>query len=196
LAAMTKTTIILCHPLKESLSHAIARAAVEGARRAGSPVVLHDLYEESFDPVLSSEEYRRGFSFDEQIQAHAQDVEQSGLIVVVHPDWWGGPPAVMKGWIDRVLRPGVAYEFEGQEFLPKEKRGLLVGKSALLFLTTNSGDEGHVAALERLWREEVFGYCGMERVTCRTLRAVRETSSGQRLRWLQEVSSTTAEALT
>jgi putative NADPH-quinone reductase len=192
---VSKTTIIVCHPLRESLSHAVARAARDGAEKAGDTVVLHDLYEESFDPVLSAEEYKRGFSFDEQIQRHVEDLESSRALVIVHPDWWGGPPAVIKGWVERVLRPGVAFEFEGEDFLPKTKRGLMAGKLAFVFFTTNSNEERHVAALERLWTDDVLDYCGFRTVDCLGLRSVRETTPDQRIQWLARVRKTIRERL-
>jgi putative NADPH-quinone reductase len=45
------------------------------------------------------------------VQAHCGEIARAEGIIIVHPNWWGQPPAIMKGWIDRVFRPGVAYRF-------------------------------------------------------------------------------------
>jgi len=46
------------------------------------------------------------------IKQHCEEIALVDGIVIVHPNWWGQPPAILKGWVDRVIRPGVAYEFQ------------------------------------------------------------------------------------
>ena len=68
------------------------------------------------EAVLGRDEYFRRFSFDPLVQKYTEEIEAAERIVVIHPDWWGHLPAMAKGWVDRVLRPGVAYEYSGNEF--------------------------------------------------------------------------------
>jgi NAD(P)H dehydrogenase (quinone) len=120
------------------------------------------LYAEGFDPVLTAAELARHYSFDEEIQRHSSDLVESTGLIVFHPDWWGQPPALLKGWVDRVLRPGVAYEYEGEEFLRKRKEPLLSGKKGLVFCTSDAAEGPVTRQLERLWMDGILGYCGME----------------------------------
>ena len=74
---------------------------------------------------------------------------QAQGIVIVHPNWWGQPPAILKGWVDRVLRPEVAYRFlEGDagEGVPV---GLLKAKAAIVFNTSNTPRRAELASLRR-----------------------------------------------
>ncbi len=161
--------VLVCHPRESSFNGFLARRAREVLAACGHTVVFHDLYAEGFNPVLSAPEMDRGFSFDEVVIAHGRELAASQGLVVIHPDWWGGPPAMLKGWIDRVMRPGVAYDHEGSEHLEKVKVPLLKGKKGLVFCTSNSSSGGSPSSsggsperLEKLWVEVVMGYCGME----------------------------------
>ncbi len=185
-------TMVVCHPRPESFTHAAAgrvRAALLADRHE---VRLHDLYVERFDPVLRADEYLRKFSLDDRVQEYYRDLTESDGIVVLHPDWWGMPPALLVGWIDRVFRPGIAYEFEGYEFGPKRKVPLLSGKRALVFCTTDadrSGSGGARHPLVRLWRDTVFGYCGVE-ARVKLFYRFRDSTPAERERWLTSAART------
>jgi putative NADPH-quinone reductase len=161
-------------------------------RWAGIDLSFHDLYAEGFDPVMSKEEMLRRFSFEETVQTHASELKRAGLLVIVHPDWWGQPPAILKGWLDRVFRPGVAYDFRGPEFLEKERVPLLTGVRALVFATSDQTSSGADSPLERTWREKVFDFCGVWPYEVTVFSEVRNASRRTRKRWLQSVSETTA----
>jgi putative NADPH-quinone reductase len=182
--------VILCHPLPGSFNHAVAARVVSTLSDLGHAVRFHDLYREGFEPVLSAEELRRGTSFDEAVLAHTDELSRCGGIVVVHPDWWGLPPALLKGWVDRVFRPGVAYELEGEEFLRKRKSALLGGKKALVFATTEASQDEDPGLIEGFWREAVFRYCGIEESACLVLRNLHHLEQGERTAWLETVAET------
>ena len=103
--------VILAHPDKASLNHAIASTVVEQLEKNGHGVLIHDLYAENFGPLLVCEEISKDAALPEPVKSHCDEVRQADGIIVIHPNWWGQPPAVLKGWIDRVIRPGIAYEF-------------------------------------------------------------------------------------
>lgn len=195
---MKTVLIVLCHPNPRSFNHAIATAVRRRLDELGCAVVYHDLYEEGFDPVLNRDELARRFSFDGLVQRHYRDIEEADGIVIVHPEWWSQPPALLKGWIDRVIRPGIGYEFEGEEFMPKSKVALLGGKRALVLATTDaeppeaiveSGEEPPTERpqplLASLWRE-TLGYCGITDFHFRMLYAVRTVEPADRRQWLGE----------
>ena len=105
--------------------------------------------------------------------------------MIVHPNWWAMPPAILKGWLDRVLRQGVAYEFANGGVV-----GLLRGKSALVLTTSNTPREDELRLfgdpLENLWRTCIFGFCGVEDVVRRNFESII-LSTADRAAWLAEV---------
>ena len=98
--------VILGHPRKESFCHAIGGAVREALAANGHTVVFHDLYEEHFDPVLPHHEIPKDAAVCDAVQKHCDEIKNADGIVIIHPNWWGQPPAILKGWIDRVIRPG------------------------------------------------------------------------------------------
>lgn len=186
-----KILIILGVPQKGSFNHAIAEAAVRTLQDNGHEVRLHDLYAEGFNPLLPPEELAKSTPLDETIKKHCDEIAQADGIIIIHPNWWGQPPAILKGWIDRVLRQGVAYEFattDSGEGIPK---GLLKAKTAIVFNTANTPEDREREAfgdpLETLWRKCIFDFCGVENFTRRTFSVVIMSSAEQRKKWLREV---------
>ena len=106
-----KLSLILAHPGPGSFNHAIAETARQTLLRNGHTVFFHDLYAEGFDPILPAHEIPKDAALPAEIARHCAEIAAADGIIVVHPNWWGQPPAILKGWIDRVIRPGVAYEF-------------------------------------------------------------------------------------
>ena len=180
-------TIILANPNRESFNHAIAERIHRCLDESNHQIHFHDLYAERFVPVLEIEELRRKFAFDDTITTHSRHIRESQGLVVIYPDWWGMPPAILKGWIDRVFRPGFAYEFEGEEFTEKEKVPLLTGKRAMVVTTTNETNPLSQEAMNTLWRERVFGYTGIGQVDFRCFYGLRESSGRERRRWMDEL---------
>jgi putative NADPH-quinone reductase len=189
-----KISIILGHPKKGSFNHAIAGAAVETLKNNGHAVMYHDLYEESFDPVLPDNEMPKDADLAPLIKIHCNEVAGADGIIIVHPNWWGQPPALLKGWIDRVLRPGVAYEFRGDDTGEGVPVGLLKATAALVFNTSNTQQEREQEVfgdpLETIWRNCIFGLCGTMDVYRTTFGVMVTSSEHQREAWLQEVRET------
>jgi putative NADPH-quinone reductase len=189
-----KISLILGHPKKDSFNHAIAGAAVQALKNNGHAVMYHDLYEESFDPVLPDNEMPKDAGLAPVIKIHCNEIAGADGIIVVHPNWWGQPPALLKGWIDRVLRPGVAYEFRGDDMGEGVPVGLLKAKAALVFNTSNTlpDREREVFGdpLETIWRNCIFGLCGVTNVHRTTFGVMVTSAEHQREAWLQEVRET------
>lgn len=186
-----KVSVILAHPEKGSFNHAIAETAVQTLRGSGHEVAFHDLYNEGFDPILPHAEIPKDGAVDATVQAHCDEISQADGVVIVHPNWWGQPPAVLKGWIDRVIRPGVAYEFiegDGGEGVPV---GLLKASSALVFNTSNTPEERERKVfgdpLETIWKNCIFGLCGVADVYRKMYGVVATSTPEQRGIWLQDV---------
>jgi NAD(P)H dehydrogenase (quinone) len=186
-----KVVEILCNPRPGSYNLALAAQAGEKLKSLGHDVILHDLYKEGFDPVLEAGELARSFSLDELVQAHCNELAAADGLLVFHPEWWGQPPAVLKGWIDRVFRQGVAYDLEGEEFSEKGWKPLLTGKKGLVFCTSEA-EEHSARTLEALWVHSVLGRCGMT-ASCHVLREMRRTDPPARRAWLEFVVTTIEE---
>lgn len=186
-----RVLVILAHPQPGSFNHAIANAAVATLEAGGHEVVFHDLYGERFDPLLSSEEIPKGAEIDEALARHCRDLVEAEGIIVVHPNWWGMPPAILKGWVDRVVRPGLAYEFLEGDSGEGVPRGLLRAKKALVFNTTNTEAKREQEAfgdpLQTLWKNCIFGLCGVEDFSRKSYGVVVTSTEVQRRAWLDDV---------
>jgi putative NADPH-quinone reductase len=188
-------SLILAHPDKGSFNHAIAAAAAKTLKENGYRVHFHDLYKEHFDPLLFESEFAQNAPIPPAIKKHCRQIAQADGVVIVHPNWWGMPPAILKGWIDRVLRPGVAYNFiEGDkgEGIPV---GLLKAKTVVVFNTSNTDTKREKTIfgdpLERIWKDCIFGLCGPNRFYRKMFRVIVTSTLKQRRQWLKETISIT-----
>ena len=182
--------IIFCHPGEDSYNHAIARAVTGALESAGIPYRFHDLYAEEFQPVLTRDEIQRRFTFDSTVQSFFGETKQARGFCFIHPDWWGQPPAMLKGWLDRVFRPGAAYDFEGPAFMEKRQVPLLSGRRGLVFSTTDVQRPTEGYPLERLWEEQIFAFCGVEPAEIHIFYDIRNSSYRERRRWLSKAGET------
>jgi putative NADPH-quinone reductase len=181
-----KVFVIIGHQNKGSFCHAIAQTAIDTLKMTGHEVIYHDLYEENFDPILPQAEIPKDAPLDRVVQQHIDEVGQADGYVVVHPNWWGQPPAILKGWVDRVLRQGSAYEFG-----PDGVKGLLSGRAALVLTTSNTPRDAELELygdpLENLWKNCIFGLCGVQDFQRRNFESVVMSTLPEREQWLAEV---------
>ena len=115
-----RALVIYCHPRDGSFTEAVRDVVVDRLDAAGAELRLRDLYAEGFDPVLSAPEhadYEAAPRNRVPVEAHAADLEWCDTLIFVYPTWWYGLPAMIKGWLDRVMLPGVAF------LMPDETHG-------------------------------------------------------------------------
>lgn len=182
--------IVLAHPDPKSFNHALARGVAGELRARGHRVTVRDLYADGFDPVLPAAEAARGARVPAAVARQIRALARADGLVIVHPNWWGQPPAILKGWIDRVLRPETAYRFlEGDagEGVPV---GLLRAKKALVLNTANTSAarEREVMGdpLERIWTDCILKFCGVKTVRRKMFRIVVTSTPARRRAWLAE----------
>ena len=189
-----KISVILGHPHKTSFNHAIAGTVVQTLRCNGHIVRYHDLYEERFDPILPYDEISQDASLDPVIKSHCDEIAEADGIVIVHPNWWGQPPAILKGWVDRVIRPGVAYEFAEGDSGDGVPVGLLKAKAVLVFNTSNTPKDREIEVFrdprETLWQNCVFDLCGVKNFYRKMYRVIVTSTLEQRKAWLRDVQET------
>ena len=191
-----KISVILAHPDPGSFNHAIAEAAVAELRCRGHAVSFHDLCREGFDPLLTAAELPSRAVLPPAVEAHCREIAAADGIVIVHPNWWGQPPAILKGWVDRVLRPGAAYNFlEGDngEGIPV---GLLKAGAAVVFNTSNTPREWEQAVfgdpLDDLWKKCIFDLCGVKTVHREMYGVIATSTEEQRREWPAQVRKAVA----
>ncbi len=124
---------IIAHPNKKSYNHALLDSFTSGLKEAGHTYEINDLYEKNFDPCLGMKDFApyTGGDVPADVIEQQKMVSKANVIVVFYPIWWMAPPAIFKGWIDRVLTVGFAYDMaEGG------LTGLLTDKKALIINTS------------------------------------------------------------
>jgi NAD(P)H dehydrogenase (quinone) len=108
-----KVLIVYCHPLEASFSAALRDRVILGLSRGGHETRVIDLYGEGFDPVLSAQEridYHTPGKNEETVAEHLAALRWCEALVFVYPTWWYGPPAMLKGWLDKVWIPHATFE--------------------------------------------------------------------------------------
>lgn len=183
--------VYLAHPRPGSFNHAVFAAVVAELRGRGADVRAHDLYAEGFGPALSAAETGTVDSAadagDAQVALHRAEVATLDALVFVHPNWWGMPPAVLAGWVQRVLVPGVAYKLGSAQ---GEPAGLLTAGRALVLNTSDTPAEREEREfgdpLAGIWSACVLPYVGVADVRRVVFRTVTDSSDAQRAKWLDQ----------
>lgn len=184
-------SVIVAHPYEHSFNAAIAQTVKKTLEENGYIVMFHDLYEENFNPVLPGKELACDITEDALVKLHQQEIRKTDGIVIIHPNWWGQPPAMVKGWVDRVLRENVAYTFPAGDNGGGLPIGLLKAKAAIVFNTSNTPADREMKVfgdpLQRIWKDCIFDFCGISTFDRIMFRVVADSSLEQRKGWLEEV---------
>jgi len=185
-------SVIIAHPNIKSFNHAIFLETLKVLKSNNHNIFSHNLYKENFDPVMNCEELGFDRINNDLVKIHCEEIVKADGIIVIHPNWWGQPPAILKGWVDRVFRENIAYKFnEGDsgEGIPK---GLLKVKTAVVFNTSNTPKEREIEVfkdpLETIWKNCIFNYCGVKNFSRRMFCVIAGSSLEQRIKWLYEVN--------
>lgn len=181
--------VILGHPNGASFCGALAEAYAKGAREAGAEVELLRLGELDFDPVL-----RKGYSelhlLEPDLLEAQERITWAQHLTFVYPTWWGGPPALLKGFFDRSFLPGFAFRYRAPG--PFWDR-LLTGRTGRLLVTADSPAYydwfANGMSAVRMVRKAVLAFCGVRSVAVRRFAIVKKAPEATRLRWLSEAES-------
>jgi len=153
--------VVLSHPDQDSFCGAIAHHWQKRARHHRQTCDLRDLYSEGFDPVLKASEQpgKEGYAPEPRNMAEQKRLEQLDVLVFVYPVWFGAPPAMLKGYIERVVGCGIA--IEGHADYPKPLRNVrLVQISTSASSSSWLNEKGVPSALHTLFDRyvaDVFG---------------------------------------
>ncbi|MEI7595947.1 MAG: NAD(P)H-dependent oxidoreductase [Bacteroidota bacterium] len=184
--------IIIGHPNENSFNHAIANTCKTHIKNNGHQVFYHDLYKEQFNPVGVFNNLDLALKHKKVVDEFAFELKNSDGIIIIHPNWWGQPPAIIKGWLDQVMLPDIAYRFEVHGNSGYTSIGLLKDKIAMVFNTSNTSEEleneVYKDPLETIWKNRVFGFCGVKLFERRNFKVIKDSSLQERTNWLLEVS--------
>ena len=148
-----KTLVIYVHP--EAKGH--CSTILDNVKKNIDCEVL-DLYKMKFDPVLTKEEYK--MTPKPKFKGIQQKIKKADKLIFIYPHWWGGMPATLKGFFERVFTHNFAFKFEGK--MPKP---LLKGKKALVFKTTGGPTFFHLIMGNhdsKIIKSEILGFCGIK----------------------------------
>lgn len=179
--------IINGHPDKESYNYALAASYKKGAMTSGAEVKEINIGELSFNPNLEFG-YRKRTTLEPDLIAAQESIKWADHIVWIYPVWWGGVPAIMKGFLDRVLLPGFAFKKrEGSVWWDK----FLTGKTSRIICTMDqptwyyrwvNGQPSHTAM-----KKLCLNFVGIKKVRITAIGPLRLSKDSFRDKWLKKV---------
>ena len=188
-----KFLVVLAHPLPESFAASVARSVRETLEASGHPVDFLDLYADDFDPRLTAAERASYFtgSYDHSaVDPYVARLKSADGLILVFPQWWFNLPAILKGFIDRVFVPGVAFEndADGGRLIPK------LGNIRHFWAITTTGSPWWIVFLymgnpvKRILQRGVAAFCAKGvRFRMLSLHNMDQSTEGKRGAFLEKV---------
>ena len=187
-----KHLIIYAHPNKASLNHLFKQTVEQTLTQHNHEVVVRDLYELNFNPVLSLEDMagQRKGTVTTDVKLEQEFISWADAITFIYPIWWTGMPAIMKGYIDRVFSYGFAYRYD-----QGVQKGLLSGKSAYIINSHGKSSAeyekmGMDKALSLTSDKGIYDYCGFEIKQHFFFDQADRTTSDQVNNWTSQIITT------
>ena len=177
--------LILASP-SGSFGAALAEAYASAARQSGHDVRQLELERLQFDPLLR-QGYRSEQPLEPDLLAARQAIEWAGHLVFVYPIWWGSVPALLKGFLDRVLLPGFAFRYRAGQAFPER---LLGGRSAQLLVTMDTPPWYfrwifRAPGIQQM-KKTTLEFCGIRPVAVRCFGPLLGASPARRAAWLAQ----------
>jgi putative NADPH-quinone reductase len=184
-----KILVILGHPSSNSFCGALAERYAQSALRAGHEVRQLWLGTMDFDPVLR-EGYQQVQPLEADLRQAQADILWAEQLTLVYPIWWGGVPALLKGFFDRVFLPGFAFKYRKGKAFPDK---LLRGRSAHLLVTMDTPPWYYrwvyrMPGLHQV-RKTTLAFCGIEPRRTLTFGPILDSSAAQREAWLLQAQA-------
>lgn len=185
---MKKVLVILGHPRSDSLSHALGQAYAEGARQHAEVRILEvNRLEFALSyPTRTAYDNKVEGVLEPDLQKAQADIQWADHLVFAYPQWWGGVPALLKGFIERVFLPGFAFKYRKGSALQDQ---LLKGKTARLLVTMDAPSWWnrwvYRNAVHNAMLHPTLHFCGVKPVRISEFCVVRKSTPIQRQRWLR-----------
>lgn len=188
-----KTLVVYCHPYEGSFCHAILESLEAGAQKSGKQLDVIDLYKDNFNPVMSGRDllgFVKHQAVDEQAIDYARRMKQADHLILVFPIWWELMPAMMKGFIDKVIFPGQTYEYT------KSGLGMISSlpnlKSTTVITTMNTPKLMYKFvygnAVKKALIKGTFKKGGFKNVKWKSFNMVKMSKPEKRVKWLDQIS--------
>lgn len=184
---MKKILIINGHPNKASFNFGLANAYKAGALQSGAIVEEIIIAELNFNPNLAFG-YQKRIELEPDLITAWEKIKQADHLVWIHPVWWGGLPAITKGFIDRLFLPGMAFSYrENSVFWDK----LLKGKSAHIITTLDQPGWYYwlmfgKPSVNQL-KKSFLNFCGITPVKVTYIGIVKTANDTKRKKWLDSI---------
>lgn len=181
------TLIVYCHPYEMSLSAAVLTAVEAGLDRVGRTFEVCDLYADGFDPVLRAPDlalYGEGGTNDGLVRCYQDRLSRARHLVLIAPVWWNDIPAMLKGWIDKVMLVGFSWEATGHGLSGTLGRMI---ESVDVFTTSAEPTEHLRAAIMATLMDGTFAQLGVERRSWHNFGGIDQSTPEGRKGWLAEV---------
>ena len=187
--APKRVLIILGHPSSDSFCAALAEAYAATARSEGHTVRELRLGQLDFDPILH-EGYRQVQPLEADLLAAQEAISWAEHLVFAYPIWWGGAPALLKGFVDRVFLPGFAFKYRPGKAFPEQ---LLQGRTAHLLVTMDTPPwyfrwVYRMPGIHQL-RKTTLEFCGVKPVRVASFGPLLGSTAPQRARWLAQAGT-------
>ncbi|NQX41643.1 Putative NADPH-quinone reductase (modulator of drug activity B) [Pedobacter steynii] len=184
---MTKILIINGHPNKESFNQALAIAYEDGAIKSGAAVSMIHIRELQFNPNLQFG-YTKRMELEPDLLDSLEKIKAADHLVWIHPVWWGGMPAIMKGFIDRLFLPGLTYQYrENSMWWDK----LLSGKTARIITTLDQPGWYYRLMYGRpsvnQLKKSTLEFCGIKPVKVTYVGIIKTATPEQRQKWINQI---------
>jgi NAD(P)H dehydrogenase (quinone) len=184
---MKKILIINGHPNPSSFNFAIANSYLKGVIASGAPVETITIAKLQFNPNLQFG-YQKRTDLEPDLLESWEKIKRADHLVWIHPVWWGGLPAITKGFIDRLFLPGMAFQYrENSVWWDK----LLKGKTAHIITTLDQPDWYYRLFNARpsvnQLKKTTLEFCGVKPVKVSYIGIVKTSNDVQRAKWLQKV---------
>ena len=186
-----RTLIVYAHPYDGSFNHAVLEAATFALDKAGQPYDVVDLYADGFDPRYTAEElalFSEGGTLDPLVSHYQKLIEGASRIIVIAPIWWSELPAIVKGFVDKVMKQNWAYHPTASGV-----KGHLGHIKRVLVLTTSTSPTWFLRRLSGNYVSSVFlgaalKQVGMSGRTWVNFGKVGKASRGQHKKHLKRVA--------
>ncbi|MDE6224201.1 MAG: NAD(P)H-dependent oxidoreductase [Alphaproteobacteria bacterium] len=164
---MANILLVYGHPkTPKSFNFDLKERLVATLKNHGHNVLVRDLYEISFNPLLSSKDLEliHNKQIPDDIKKEQEFIRNADVIIFIYPIWWAGQPAIIKGYIDRVFSYGFAYMYKGGKVV-----GLLPDKKAIIINSNGNSTElyereGFYDAMRLVVDKGIFAFCGFSKV--------------------------------
>lgn len=189
-----RTVIVFNHPYEESYCNAILEAVTKGLEKSTHEVDVINLDKDQFDPRMTSADLKafvEHTAVDPQVLDYQERIRTADHLIFIFPIWWDIMPATTKGFIDRVLSPGLAYDHHPRGFgLVPLLKNL---KSIILITTMNKPAIMYSVLIGNLIRKvmvkSVFKTMGYKNVNWISFTSVKRVSQEKRVKWLNELEN-------